>query len=249
MDIKFFVGLDLGQANDYTALCVLEKTLDPNGDSVYHIRTLERIRGEPYTDVVDKVAAMMGQPPLTNEAVLVVDQTGIGAAVVDMFKKAGLKPVAISIHGGDHVTHEGLIWRVPKRELMSTSQVLIQNDRLRWGWKIKLAMALQGEILNFKCKINPETAHDSYSAWREDEHDDLILAVALACWFGENMPKPISHLIGPVSGSTPSDFVPQRWGDDNSWSIGQGGPGPRPIRNEDGSWQEGRHKSVSTFVY
>jgi hypothetical protein len=29
--------------------------------------------------------------------------------------------------------------------------------------------------------------YDSYSAWREQDHDDLVLAVALACWWGQNM--------------------------------------------------------------
>jgi hypothetical protein len=34
-------------------------------------------------------------------------------------------------------------------------------------------------------KINIATGHDSYEAWREGDHDDLVLAVALACWTGE----------------------------------------------------------------
>ncbi len=34
-------------------------------------------------------------------------------------------------------------------------------------------------------KINISTAHDSYEAWREGDHDDLVLAVAMACWAGE----------------------------------------------------------------
>jgi hypothetical protein len=44
-------------------------------------------------------------------------------------------------------------------------------------------------MLNFKQTINPITAHDSYSAWREADHDDLVLSVAMACWFGEREPK------------------------------------------------------------
>jgi len=40
-------------------------------------------------------------------------------------------------------------------------------------------------MLNFRAKIDPATAHDSYSAWREQDHDDLVLSVALACWWGE----------------------------------------------------------------
>jgi hypothetical protein len=40
--------------------------------------------------------------------------------------------------------------------------------------------------LNFRVKIDPLTAHDSYGAWREGQHDDLVLAVALAVWFAEH---------------------------------------------------------------
>jgi hypothetical protein len=42
--------------------------------------------------------------------------------------------------------------------------------------------------LNFKVKIDPRSAHDSYSAWREEDHDDLVLSVALAAWWGELNP-------------------------------------------------------------
>jgi len=33
--------------------------------------------------------------------------------------------------------------------------------------------------------------HDSYGAWREGAHDDLLLSVALACWAAEKrfLPK------------------------------------------------------------
>ncbi len=34
-------------------------------------------------------------------------------------------------------------------------------------------------------KIDSKTAHDSYEAWREGVHDDLVLSVALACWTAE----------------------------------------------------------------
>ena len=40
------------------------------------------------------------------------------------------------------------------------------------------------ELLNFRVKINISTAHDSYEAWREGDHDDLVLSVALSCWSG-----------------------------------------------------------------
>ena len=27
-----------------------------------------------------------------------------------------------------------------------------------------------------------------YGVWREDQHDDLVLATAVACWYGERQP-------------------------------------------------------------
>lgn len=199
--LKFFVGLDLGQARDYTALSVLER-LKPGGDGngkeyTYHVRHLERVRGEPYPAIVDKVVRMMHSPGLEREAALVVDQTGVGAPVVDLFRQAGLKPVGVMIHGGDKATNEGASWRVPKRTLVGVLQVLLQTGRLKVASKLVLGPVLSQEMLNFKVKIDPETAHDSYSAWREQDHDDLVLSVALAAWWGEHGPKTFTMTSSP----------------------------------------------------
>ena len=190
---RFFVGLDLGQANDYTAVAVLQKleaTAGSNGAD-YHVRHLERVRDMPYPQIVGKVKAMLQSSTLAGSSSLVIDQTGCGRPVFDMFKTAGLSPVGVQIHGGDSVTHEGDTWRVPKRDLVGVLQVLFQSSgRLKISKKLPLASTLQGELLNFKVKIDPRTAHDAYSAWREQDHDDLVLAVALACWWGEHGPPP-----------------------------------------------------------
>jgi hypothetical protein len=34
-------------------------------------------------------------------------------------------------------------------------------------------------------KISLTTGHDSYGAWREGTHDDLVLALACSLWAGE----------------------------------------------------------------
>jgi len=184
------VGLDLGQSNDYTALSVLER-LEPEGDGAeapYHVRHLERVRNVPYPQIVSKVSEIMRSPALTGNAALVVDQTGVGAPVVDLFRRARLDPVGVLIHGGDKASSEGDTWRVPKRDLVGSLQVLFQSERLKISKKLPLASVLQSELLNFKVKIDPVTAHDSYSAWREQDHDDLVLSVAMAAWWAEQAP-------------------------------------------------------------
>jgi hypothetical protein len=45
--------------------------------------------------------------------------------------------------------------------------------------------------------VNIATGNDSYEAWREGIHDDLVLSVALACWFAEQF-KP-TPAIAPIS--------------------------------------------------
>jgi hypothetical protein len=64
-------------------------------------------------------------------------------------------------------------------------QVLFQNRRLKISASLPEAATLKRELLNFRLKIDPRTAHDFYSHWREDEHYDLVLATVLACWFRE----------------------------------------------------------------
>ena len=49
--------------------------------------------------------------------------------------------------------------------------------------------ASHGELQNFRHKQNPKTSHVSFEHWRDSDHDDLVLAVAMACW-GATSPRP-----------------------------------------------------------
>jgi len=114
---------------------------------------------------------------------------GLGAPVIDLFQQEGLGPVGVPIHGGDKESHAGESWRVPKRDLVWALQVLHQTGQLKVAGKIKLGPVLLQEVLDFRVLIDPMTAHDSYSGWREEGHDDLVLSVALVAWWGENGPE------------------------------------------------------------
>jgi hypothetical protein len=161
----------------------------------YRIRHLERPPlGTPYTDVVDRIVELVKQ--LGGNPVLAVDATGVGRPVIDMlWKTLGeelegtdiyLDRCAVTITGGDSVTRNpdgGL--RVPKRDLITATLVLLQNGHLKIADALSLKDVLVKELLNFRVKINISTAHDSYEHWREGDHDDLVLSVALSCWSGE----------------------------------------------------------------
>jgi hypothetical protein len=75
-------------------------------------------------------------------------------------------------------------YKVPKRDLMSTRQVLLQTGWLKIAQAPLEAAVLVQELLMFQVKITA-AVHDIHGAWREGSHNDLILAVALTCWSGE----------------------------------------------------------------
>jgi phage FluMu gp28-like protein len=181
---RYFVGLDLGQRHDYTAIVVAEKVeLLGSDDYELHVRHLERYRDVLYPEVVERVKRLMDVPKLRGEAALAVDSTSVGAAVTDMLRRAGLAFDAVTIHGGDTETLSGYgSWRVPKRDLVGSLQVLLQSGRLKIARELEHAETLKAELLNFRVKINIATGHDSYEAWREGDHDDLVLAAAMATW-------------------------------------------------------------------
>lgn len=95
----------------------------------------------------------------------------------------------MTITGGDSANEASVNgvkeYRVPKRDLVGMIQVLLENRRLKIASSLDLREDLVREMQNYRVKLNAETGHDSYEHWRSSDHDDLVLAVALALWFSE----------------------------------------------------------------
>lgn len=201
------IGLDLAQTTDYTALSVTEvMARDRAAGNRYAVRALDRFHPHRYQDVVARIERML--PKLRSgvhvlnrdgrsydyvrpKVTLVLDATGVGAAVADLFAAAGLDVDLqfVTIHGGDTVTRDPARgWRVPKRDLAGVVAVALQNGLVEIAERIPHADLLKGELRNFRAKISA-SGHETFAAgsddWREGNHDDLVLAVALSLWWGE----------------------------------------------------------------
>ena len=117
----FYIGLDLGQRRDPSAIAVVEKT------GVMRVRHLERFRlGTLYPSVVERVREITQHRDLAGNCALAVDGTGVGAPVVDMLRAArlGCDIAAVTITGGDRQRQARTVWSVPKRDLIAAVQVL-----------------------------------------------------------------------------------------------------------------------------
>ena len=194
------VSIDLGQANDFTAMVIVEargaqREVTTNGRTrivemmplvQVDVRWIERLNEKvryTYTEMALMVRQRIRQLAVEEPRkprYFVVDRTGVGMGVIEMF--AELSPIGITITGGNQVTRAGdQDYNVPKRDLVSPAQVLLQNHVLRIAASLPHAELLKKELLAFRQKISI-SGHDTYEAWREAAHDDLVLALGMAIW-------------------------------------------------------------------
>ena len=225
---KYICGLDIGQAADFTALCVLERldtyaepepnerinrdrlfTLkehfvgsevveieQPEGviNRTYRCRHLQRFPiGTKYPVIVEAVKRLFDVPPLDRgrketKATLVIDRTGVGRPVTDMFAASGVNAIIrpITITGGNAIVPDDMGWHVPKKELVGVMQMLLSSSKMKILKNLPDAAVLVKELENFRVKVKLNTGNETYSAWREGVHDDIVLAMAIAAWVGEH---------------------------------------------------------------
>ncbi len=89
----FIVGADIGQAQNPTALAVLEAT--PGDDQIRHLERLPL--GTSYPAVAERIGGLTMALPNPD---LVVDATGVGRPVVDQLRASFMDPIAININAG-----------------------------------------------------------------------------------------------------------------------------------------------------
>jgi hypothetical protein len=190
----YLSGLDFGTAGQFTALAVLERTRADRGpDGVrpaaeYALRLLERFPlGTSYAAICQFTAVLFDQKFLRRTH-LVVDHTGVGQPVIAQLRQAGMhaKVIPIAVGGGATATSDGGAgWRLPRAELISNLQVLLQDRRLHIAPSLEETPTLVRALSVFEAK--PSKAEtDSLESWRQRPQDDLVLAVAVARWFGEH---------------------------------------------------------------
>jgi len=209
---SFTVGLDLGQGADYSAIVVVERVLvlpplislaafyrapqvvGPDMKEELHVRHLGRWElGTPYPVIVTDVTRMLRGGGM-QDALLFIDGTGVGRAVMDMFTDEWQRerfgcyhPQAITITGG----HERNGNNVPKSDLMASIQVSLQQGSLKIAEGLTLGSMLEYELTAFRQKITA-TGRDTYEYQRKagDGHGDLVSALSLALFQPNTLRRP-----------------------------------------------------------
>ena len=190
----FIVGISLGVGIQPTALAVIEQIIDSGGTwssktRALELRHLERLPAQTsYPDTVERVTTLLSLPEIDEgegcgDVGVLIDVTGSGRAIVELFKRADITPVVVNITGAGVIEEEVKFndWRLPKVELVGALRVAYETERLRMASSLELVPDLLAELREFKMKPPRIDANDPES-WRENEFDDLVFAVGLATW-------------------------------------------------------------------
>ncbi len=187
--MRYNIGLDLGKRRDHAAIAILERV---DHRSHYEAPTLgtlnvvhlERIPlGTPYTTVVAAVQRLVNTPILQGQCALAVDATGVGGPVVDMLRRGqlGCELSAVTITAGEHESTNGSDYTVPKQDLLAGIQVHLELGQLRIAKQLKECGSLVRELMDVRM-TNRFPGRVRIGADGCGEHDDLVIAVALAAW-------------------------------------------------------------------
>ena len=198
----FSVGVELGKPADGTAISFMElvgspsSPADPSPDLTGHVRYLKRFPpGTLFTEIArwlsdfldsemqrqSKEKTAFGPRDVDVTFLLVIDQTAVGSSVVDMILKIVKRPAWRVVISGSHSQGSSKGYNiVPKQELISLVQARLETKQLKFAAALPDTKLLADELINYQDqKTNAMPLADT---WREHPSDDLVFAVALACW-------------------------------------------------------------------
>jgi len=181
--LTYSVGVDLGQRRDHSAIVVVEYRHDREERRVLSV---ERVPlGTPYPAVVERVRQTLAFVKLRGSSQLTVDATGVGAPVVEMLNTGPLRmgAWAVTITGGENAKASNAKgrWNVPKRDLIARLQVLLERGQLRIAKGLATSESLRRECMDMRMEVS-SAGRAKMGAEGAGEHDDLVIAMALACW-------------------------------------------------------------------
>jgi hypothetical protein len=202
--ISYIVGVDIGQRVDPTAIAVVETRYDAQERGYYIVRFLKRFKlGLLYAEVAKRVARLdtklrqdAAKDGLEAWVTYILDATGVGQGPSEQIVQALSAQSYADVYrcyltGGINaiVDNERMQIKLPKTQLVSCLVSVFDADHMELPARSKEIDAMIIELLNFEIRVSDE-GRDAFGAFKVGTHDDLVTALGLAIWLGENSPPP-----------------------------------------------------------
>jgi hypothetical protein len=187
---SLYVGVDIGRSVDPTAI-VVEMVYRPEDVTQpklwlplrHRILWIQRVPlGRPWQEIVEAIAVTAEGAAALGPTMIAVDATGLGGPVVEMLlKRCSVSLRAITLTGGTKVVQEGYEMSVPKRDVVTAVECVVQARRHECVPDCPSQQDLITELKSFNYSL--AGGHLTYEA--RQGHDDLVMAWALALWLAE----------------------------------------------------------------
>lgn len=158
---SYILGVDIARHEDFTALCVMDRATK----SVVY---LDRFKELDFPYQRKRILTLAKK---YNNAKIIIDSTGMGDSVASELKRHAF------------VEEYPLYSQKAKQQLIDKTVIFISEKVI----KIPQNEALINELLRYEVKLSQRDNLYKYSA-PKGEHDDLVIALALAVWGLQPMP-------------------------------------------------------------
>jgi len=196
--MDFCLSQDLGRIGDYHGQVLTETKMkvrgrtaiargwdeDAHQDIMYPemvVRWIDRNQ-DSYDKLIEDTNLRLQKLEIYENCWHVVDATGVGIPTVDFMRRNGLNPIGIWITAGTSVNSQDYGYTVPKLELINTLQLAFSSNML------KISQGVNQEYLKqilheFQYYKDKRKTGGGMEAWRETDHDDLVMSLAINVWW------------------------------------------------------------------
>lgn len=187
---RWWLGVDLGQSNDFTSLVLLEDECLPvieNGQVALGKRTFtvvmaDRFRGVSYDAVVNFIVRVRNAPEIRHACKLSIDATGLGRPVSDMLDAVNCQHHACTMTAGQDWRREGKYVMVGKTFLVETAAVLFTSGQLKWAPDLEQKEAIEADLATFALHNTAAGNQVIVQERNAAGHGDYGIALAIAAF-------------------------------------------------------------------
>jgi hypothetical protein len=201
---QYIMGLDPAQLKDWSALVITKRAWNEDeNQNHYQIVAMNRKQHMPYNEIVDWVIRVFRdpqfwpnqdipiqqtyyeskQPRIDSDPELVIDSTGVGRALWDMFRSKGINPVGASITAGSGLNVANGVYSLGKSLLLGRFMAAWDAGKVKGNPDQSLWHVLEDEMAKYRIEFT-KSGSITFNA-PEGEHDDLLFAAALSIWWPE----------------------------------------------------------------
>lgn len=184
------LGVDLGKRTDHSAVALLLP--DRDGWRIPSVTRLPLTSGDGtghYLGQARRLAAAVTKvlAAVEGEVRVMVDATGVGDAVTEMVAAelpadSRVRLISVVLTGGRGATHRGSRFSVSKTALIGPMTAALEQGQLKFG-QFRDVDVVRRELLAYRVRAaSVEAGADRLEAARQSDHDDCVVAVAMAVY-------------------------------------------------------------------